>query len=814
MKAQFLVFLAFSALSLLTVDVTNAVKTVTVFDAIGLLDVFASLDQDVMKTNVVLGQDIDFGATNTFQPFGLEKETSRCIPYSGEFNGNGHAIKGLKINNTEKTKYPNAGLFCSLKGAKIENLIIDESCSFEGTQAGSLCASVKGSTVIRNVINKANVTGVSPAGGLFAFVQVDDFYQEIIVDNCKNHGRIVGAQMCAGGIIGKVGIMHNSSVKITNCTNFGAVHGNVGRVGGIVSMVEGAMNSTLIILECKNEGTITGDGFAGGIVGIFYNNEGHQTWIEKSSNNGMINSEKEYAGGIVGLVDNNTIVLSIRFCVNTGDVKGLTYASGFVGCITTNSEEKSTFFQSLSVANYGKVHASQNDVCGIYCILEKQGQVYSEVYNTINKGDISGKNGFGIANIVSKARGVISMGQLSSATNQPFWSSEVGEFKYGLKRICNGCKESETFEKVGEFYLKTDNRRWMDEEMSEVSITGQYGMLWNKDLDMFYALFLGMGPPVNHTMFARPGEKLQTAFDILNFSFDPPLESFTIVNRSSWEILVNESTIESETNIAFCFNLTVNGVENITELFVEYQTPISQTKELSHFFNERYEVIDSNDNTIIYENTIMNDHMSITVIRKMAVILGNPIEREIYVMKGTKLHDVAKEFGIIDNFIMVDRSSWNVLNSSMLINDDVDIALCHELVTSGELNETMNVEHGTLFSNIPELSQFLNNSYAIFDSNNNTIYNESTALTSNTSVKIKKVNVLETEFEFDGKSEDVDLDRVKKDIEDLMKDNGNIIKDIIVKETENNRLVVLVTVVDDDTHDAADALLSCSKYHS
>ena len=79
-------------------------------------------------------------------------------------------------------------------------------------------------------------------------------------------------------------------------------------------------------------------------------------------------------------------------------------------------------------------------------------------------------------------------------------------------------------------------------------------------------------------------------------------------------------------------------------------------------------------------------------------------------------------------------------------------------------------------------------------------------------IQIKRVNVIETEFEFDRNSENVDLDQVKKDIEDLMKDNNNVITDIVVKENEDRCLVILVTVVEDDTYGAASTLISCSKY--
>ena len=86
-----------------------------------------------------------------------------------------------------------------------------------------------------------------------------------------------------------------------------------------------------------------------------------------------------------------------------------------------------------------------------------------------------------------------------------------------------------------------------------------------------------------------------------------------------------------------------------------------------------------------------------------------------------------------------------------------------------------------------------------------------TTINENMNVMIKTVNVIETEFEFDEKSGIVDTDKVKKDIEDMMKDKGNTVTDIIVKEVEDNRLVILVTVVDDDTDDVVDSLLSCSK---
>ena len=81
--------------------------------------------------NITLLDDLDFSDSALTLPFGVSSDGS-CVSYTGVFEGNGHTIKGLVMDNTENQEYDNAGLFCALGNATFENLVIDSSCSFTG----------------------------------------------------------------------------------------------------------------------------------------------------------------------------------------------------------------------------------------------------------------------------------------------------------------------------------------------------------------------------------------------------------------------------------------------------------------------------------------------------------------------------------------------------------------------------------------------------------------------------------------------------------------------------------------------------------
>lgn len=120
-----------------------------------------------MKEDIDILQDLDFSQAGLSLPLGTNTDGT-CRAFSGTVRGHGHAILGLVFNNGANT---NAGLFCSLTEASVEDLIIDNSCTFTGSFAGALSVSVNGSVVVRNVTNKAAVSGVTRVGGLIGFVE-------------------------------------------------------------------------------------------------------------------------------------------------------------------------------------------------------------------------------------------------------------------------------------------------------------------------------------------------------------------------------------------------------------------------------------------------------------------------------------------------------------------------------------------------------------------------------------------------------------------------------------------------------------------
>ena len=152
--------------------------------------------------------------------------------FKGSFDGNGHTVSGIYINN-ENADYQ--GLFGYV------------SATDEGT------------------------------GGVITNVRVEDSYFDVddsvggivghnygTVSNCSNSGTVIGTGTDVGGIVGRNG------GTVENCSNSGTVTGGTGvhvSVGGIVGYCTGK------VTNCSNSGAVTGTGYyvsVGGIVGDIY----------------------------------------------------------------------------------------------------------------------------------------------------------------------------------------------------------------------------------------------------------------------------------------------------------------------------------------------------------------------------------------------------------------------------------------------------------------------------------------------------------------------------------------------------------------
>ncbi len=256
---------------------------------------------------------------------------SKSKPYTGDFDGRGHVIEGLKT--AEVLNY-DIGLFgCIAEGSTVSNVGLTGGSMYGKENVGGIAGYSIDST-IKNCYNTGNVYGeFGYAGGIVGYCQGS------IMEDCHNSGPVSGSldyensdSFCVGGIAGLVDMnMSGTGSRITNCYNTGDISGYED-VAGIVGYNYGYddnENFKCIVENCYNTGSIYAiDEDAGGIVG-----DNCYSTVTNCYNTGPIETFDgseiigcEDAGGIVG----DNYYGMITNCYNTGNVTG-PYAGGIAG---------------------------------------------------------------------------------------------------------------------------------------------------------------------------------------------------------------------------------------------------------------------------------------------------------------------------------------------------------------------------------------------------------------------------------------------------------------------------------------------------
>lgn len=254
-----------------------------------------------------LTSDIDLTGKD-WTPIGCYNSYSDCVYYGGTFDGAGHTVSGLAINNAKTYQ----ALFGYVKGGTIQGLTVKGSIKTSATSSPYAAGIVAyGETItILNCTSEVDVTATENgyAGGIVGTIKG----QGSKLDKCINKGNIQGN----GGFLG--GILGNAIGKtiISNCVNSGIVSCNAGfktaafSVGGIVGSA--ADGST--ISRCGNMGNISSSvKGTGGIVGRLAGT------VENSYNLGNVTGIYE-TGGIAGA--SSAANSQINSCYNRGEIKG------------------------------------------------------------------------------------------------------------------------------------------------------------------------------------------------------------------------------------------------------------------------------------------------------------------------------------------------------------------------------------------------------------------------------------------------------------------------------------------------------------
>ena len=186
-----------------------------------------------------LAAPIDLSGKNYTGETEVADDFANCLKwrpiasFSGDFDGGGHAVENLFVN--ENTDH--AGFFGWLKGidstSDSDAVSVHDfgvaSGSVTGTHTlGGIAGSMgrlqgKAAVSIERCWNAASVTGTGANSGNETMAAGIVGYALGIVSNCYNTGSISAVKMCAGGIVGSTTSLSGYKTRVENCYNTGSV---------------------------------------------------------------------------------------------------------------------------------------------------------------------------------------------------------------------------------------------------------------------------------------------------------------------------------------------------------------------------------------------------------------------------------------------------------------------------------------------------------------------------------------------------------------------------------------------------------------
>ena len=362
----------------------------------------------------VLSADIDLSSISNWTPIG-DYSTRSSYSFKGSFDGNGHVIKNVTIDNEAKGYQ---GLFGHTgQDAVIKNVGV-ENCSVTGNSyVGGLIGTAAYSSTVSNCYSTGTVSGNSYVGGLIGYV-TSDSSDPTTVSNCYSAGTVSGNSYI-GGLIGEassqytsvsnchatgditgsgyVGGLIGKASTVSNCYATGAVIGN-SDVGGLIGMASSVSN-------CYATGTVSGNSAVGGLIGQFYNSSSTiAALISNCYSTGDVTGSGDRVGGLVGyyrLIYSTTYLISN--CYATGIVRGGDYIGGLVGSASGSAG-------NLSINNCystGDITGS-GYVGGLTGYLAPPSNSTTTVSNCYTTGTVSGN---------SRVGGLVGMAVSSSFSN-------------------------------------------------------------------------------------------------------------------------------------------------------------------------------------------------------------------------------------------------------------------------------------------------------------------------------------------------------------------------------------------------------------
>ena len=486
----------------------------TIKDLENLANITNQTTDNTSGTTFVLANDIDLSSVQNWTPIG-DYDNTHNYNFRGNFNGNGHVIRNLKV---EKTTGDNTGFFGRTENAKIENLGI-ENADVKGTNyVGIMVGGVTTST-INNCYTSGSVSGSSDIGGLLGGT-----YAVTQITNCYSDSKVSGTGNNTGGLVGRIGnngtvsnsyatgsvsgtgdytggLVGSSTGTVSNSYATGSVSGTGNWTGGLVGQIwnggtvsnsyatgdinvkksertSGNNNGGLIgranyatITNCFATGNLNVDGYVntGGLIGNCNNSS-----ITDSYATGNINGNVNYyAGGLIGSAENNINIIN---SYSTGDINASVdmFAGGFIASLVTTSGYQSSIINSYSTGNVtsgswagsfiGKVQntwdrVSFGDITIKDCaIINSEKNVIGGVYNGNTKYDYD-MTGWLNEIAILKPRDLSTQFQVGINGDENSQIRFDTNFKFDFNSLTGGIEKVETLNAIMEFSKALDKKQ-------------------------------------------------------------------------------------------------------------------------------------------------------------------------------------------------------------------------------------------------------------------------------------------------------------------------------------------------------------------
>jgi hypothetical protein len=735
-----------------------------------LISLFKHATGNTLQTDIEVTADLDFSSSNLTLPLGAFSNGT-CVAFSGVIHGNGHSIKGLRMNNTKNKGYNNSGLFCSLKNATFENLVIDSSCSFTGDSAGALSVSLDGSLTVKHTTNNAAVSGRWRVGGFIGYMQ--DLKEPTVI-------------------------------SFEDCVNNGNVTGSINNVGGFFGFISSNPNMTMINTNLVNNGNITGNDYVGGLVGQISSTN---MTISSSANNGIVNGSV-YVGGLVGQI--SSINMTISSSVNNGIVNGSVYVGGFVGYVSTYSS-----VMPMNSANKGSVSSNKGMACGFVCTTTQNTNVKTTIKNSINKGSVNANtNGYGITNIITEARNVVSMGDVTGPSGSfTFWETTTDvDLFFGLDGKCNNCSDGATLFQHNTstgFYEVVRTGEHVDDLLNDESVNQHFGMVWTKKLDLVFTV--NVSGLWNGTLLAELGTQLNEVGNLSDYFND---EEWCVGDGDSQPRIAFKPTHLVTRNmkvvVGKCMDVTVGAPINKSETMIAGET-LDHLAFFFHFSLDDFIVVAKGSDQVLNQLSVIETHTVLKLCHNVSVLnasesRGFLVEHQQPLQTNTDLVEWADGYHLAQS----NQNNKTELLLAHFVEDDLDLVLCSLVTTTSVINTTFLVESGTKLGQISDLDKYFNPPFIIYDNNDtNTVLTRDTVVSNDIIVVITEVSKVDVVIIFD-ENKNITVEEVESAIKDLVELPEDEHLWIEVISQGDNSFVISIRQTGDEQTDVANSLRECS----